>query len=65
MRTHNIQLHDKIRIFPEIVVFWIYRKNFIWIQKIYKAKVLTSYSALRYKATAESPAEVVLSVMFH
>ena len=28
MSTHNIQLHDIIRKFPEIFVFLSYRKNF-------------------------------------
>ena len=33
MNTHNIQFIDKIRILPEIFVFWSYRKNFVWTQK--------------------------------
>ena len=33
MSTHNIQFHDKIRIFTLIFVFWTYRKNFIGTQK--------------------------------
>ena len=33
MSTHNLQFHDKIRKFSEIIVFWRCRKNFIGIQK--------------------------------
>ena len=32
MSTHNIQFHDKIK-FPEIFVFWSYRKSFVETQK--------------------------------
>ena len=33
MSTHNIQLHDKIRKFPQIFVLLSYRKNFVGTQK--------------------------------
>ena len=33
MSTHNIQLHDKIRKFSLIFVFWSYPKNFAGTQK--------------------------------
>ena len=33
MSKHNIQFHDKIRKFLEILVFLSYRKNFVGTQK--------------------------------
>ena len=33
MSSHNIQFHDKIGKFPEIFVFWSYKKNFVGTQK--------------------------------
>ena len=33
MSTHNIQFHDRIRKFPEMFVFWSYKKNILGTQK--------------------------------
>ena len=33
MSTHNIQFHNEIRKLPYVFVFFIYRKNFLGIQK--------------------------------
>ena len=33
MSTHNIQFHDKIRIFPIVFVFLSCQKNFVGTQK--------------------------------
>ena len=57
MSTHNIQFHDKIRIFLKyLFVFLSYWKNFVGTEK--KVRLIHSKRAIRVRAI-----EVILSVL--